>query len=257
MMETILKLKDVIHRVAVWFAAGTLPDARKPYIARPETLPCLNVGEVALKAGLYGMSIEPEELVRGVNSYLTLCAYLVADGYTVENALFRTRIRSPGEYDGDETAFPEGLCPEPRIRVSPAFRAYIREHVEVEFKGIDETHGHMFKFLDEASGRDSCLTPGYLLHIRGTGLKIAHDGKPEHVDKAGLWFVRAGDPALRTRAAAIAVNEPRRLIVLIPPGLPVGHEYRIEAVTQSSLKHSAQLLKEMRTVRSGDTFECI
>jgi hypothetical protein len=256
-METIFRLKDVIHRVRVWFVAGTLPDARKQYVARPETLPCLNVGEVALKAELYGMSVDPEEIVRGVNSYINLCAYLVADGYGIENALFRTRIRIPGEYDGYETAFPEGLCPEPRIHVSPAFRAYIREHVEVEFKGIDETHGHMFKFLDEASGQDSCLTPGNLLHIRGTGLKIAHDSKPEHVNEAGLWFVRADDPASRTRAAAVAVNEPRRLVALIPPGLPPGHEYCIEVVTQSSLRHGGRLLKDIRTVRSEESFECI
>jgi hypothetical protein len=256
-METISRLKDVIHRVTVWFMANTLPKAKKQYIARPETLPYLNTGEVAAKADLYGQSIDAEEMVRYVNSYINLCAYLVADGYGIENALFRTRIRIPGEYDGYETSLPDGLYPEPRINTSLAFQAYIREHVKLDFKGIDETHGHMFIFLDEASGTDLKVTRGGLFDIHGTGLKIAHDDEPAHINTVGLWFVLASNQATRIRVTAVAVNEPKQVIFVAPTTLVANQVYSIEIVTQSSVKNSGWMLVNTRTVRSEQTFQCV
>jgi hypothetical protein len=254
-MEIIHKLKDVVHHVAVWFVTNTLPEAKKQYAARPGILQHLDVGAVAAKAALYGESVDAEEMVRYVNRYINLCAYLVADGYSIENALFRTQIRVPGEYDGTETALPDGLYAEPRINISPAFRNYAREHVKVDFMGVDETNGHMFTFLDEVTGSDSVMTPGNLLHIHGTGMKIAHDDKPEHVREAGLWFVAATDPTSRTRAMAVAINEPRRMVGLTPSTLPTG-EYYIEIITQVSVKGGGKLLKDPRAVRSEQTLEC-
>ncbi|MDR1098562.1 MAG: hypothetical protein LBL57_10565 [Tannerella sp.] len=58
--------------------------------------------------------------------------------------------------------------------------------MEIEFRGIDEANGHMFTFLDEATGADNVMTPGNLFHIHGTSLKIAHDSKPEHAAATGL-----------------------------------------------------------------------
>lgn len=256
-METILKLKDVIHRIAVWFAVNTLPKAGKQYVARPAPRPYLDTGEVAAKADLYGESIDAEEMVRYVNRYLNLCAYLVADGYGITNILFRTRIRIPGEYDGNETDMPEGEYPVPRMNASPAFQAYIREHVTLEFKGIDERSGHMFTFLDEASGTDTGITRGNLFHIHGTGLKVKHDDKPEHIDKVGLWFVLAADPAVRLRAAALATNKPSTVTALVPAGLVAGFEYYIEIITQSNIRNNGYMLKNTRTVRSGYNFRCL
>jgi hypothetical protein len=255
-METINKQKDVIHHIEVWFEPNYLPEAKKPYLGRSQVLPYLTVEEVAAKAALYGLSVDPEEMTRYVKSYVNLCAYLVADGYGVENALFRTRIRIPGEYDGYETSLPEGLHAAPRINTSPVFQEYIREHVKLDFRGIDETQGHMFKFLDETSGTDTKITRGGLLQIHGTGLKIAHDDEPEHIDAVGLWFVSPFDPSERTRATAIAVNEPKQIVTVIPPTLRYDSCY-IEIVTQSSFRKGGYTLKDMRTMRSKHDFECV
>jgi hypothetical protein len=252
-METISKLKDVIHRVEVWFVQNYLPDAKKPYVGRSQILPMLDVEGVAAKASLYGQNVDPEEMIRYVKAYNSLCAYLVADGYGIENALFRTRIRIPGEYDGYETSLPRELHPSPRINASPAFQDYIRENVKLDFKGIDETQGHMFTFLDETSGTDSKVTPGGLFHIHGTGLKIAHDDEQEHIDAVGLWFVRADNPASRGRATAIAVNEPKQIVAVVPY-LAAGTDYDLEIVTQSSIKSGGHVMKNTRTVRSDRSF---
>jgi hypothetical protein len=260
-METISKLNDVIHHVDVWFVPNTLPDTlpdpKKPYIGRSQALPYLGVGEVAAKAVIYGEGINPEEMVRHVKIYHNVCAYLVADGYGISNALFRTRIRIPGEYDGYETALPDGLSPAPRINTSPAFKDYIKEHVRLDFKGIDETHGHMFTFLDESSGTDEKMTLGGLFHIRGTGLKIAHDDQQEHIAQVGLWFVQSSNPATRIRAMAVAVNEPKQIVTVVPNSLGAGQDYYLEIVTQSSVKSGAHVMKNTRTVRSGHDFQCV
>jgi hypothetical protein len=256
-METINKQKDVIHHVEVWFEQNTLPEARKPYSARSQVLPYLNVEEVATKAALYGLNIDAEEMARYVKSYNSLCAYLVADGYGVENALFRTRIRIPGEYDGYETSLPEGLHAAPRINTSPAFQQYIREHVKLDFKGIDETQGHMLAYLDEASGTDTKITLGRLLHIHGTGLKIAHDDEQEHIDAAGLWFIRVENPTVRVRAVSVAVNEPKQIVAVVPDNLSPGSDYYLEIVTQSGAKKGGYMLKDMRTMRSKHNFKCV
>ncbi|MDR2042289.1 MAG: DUF4469 domain-containing protein [Tannerella sp.] len=255
-METIKKLKDVIHHVGVWFEANTLPGAKKKYIARPEVLPGLDISEVAAKASLYGETVNPEEMIRNVESYCNLCAYLVADGYEIKNPLFHTRISVPGAYDGHETALPPGLLPTPRMNASPAFRRYIGEHVNIHFKGIDETCGHMFTFLNEATGKDDELTPGGLFRIHGTGLKILHDNQPSHIAAVGLRFIPANGQAPPLRATTFAVNEPRTLVVLIPPNLPED-DYFIEIVTQSPVKHGGTKLKIPRTVRSEQAFTCI
>ncbi|MDR0733719.1 MAG: DUF4469 domain-containing protein [Dysgonamonadaceae bacterium] len=248
-MNTIKQLKDVIHRVAVWFVANTLPEAKKKYVARPETLPYLGISEVAAKAEIYGESVDPDEMIRYVERYFNICAYLVADGYGIENQLFRTRIRIPGEYDGYETSLQPGLHPEVRINVSLGFRAYIREHVNLEFKGIDETQGHMFTFLDEATNLYDQITPGGLLRITGTGIKIADDGQPEHQAVVGLWLVDAASDA-RTRVSSVAVNEPRTIVALIPQDAHSASGFYLEVVTQTSAKNSGQLLKNPRTIRS-------
>jgi hypothetical protein len=250
-------MKDVIHHIEVWFVLNFLPGMKKPYMARSQTLPTLDVEGVAAKASVYGQNLNPEEMVRYVKAYNSLCAYLVADGYGIENALFRTRLRIPGEYDGYETSLPEGLYPAPRINTSPVFQEYIRETVKLDFKGIDETHGHMFKFLDEASGTDTKMTRGSLFHIQGTGLKIAHDDDPAHITATGLWLVISNSPTSRTRVTAIAVNEPKQIVFVVPANLSTGYTYYVEIVTQSSVKNGGQILKTVRTVRSEKTFQCV
>jgi hypothetical protein len=249
-METINKPKDVLHHVDVYFVLNTLPEAKKQFILRSAPLPYLNVREVATKAGIYGQNIDEEEMERYVNAYFNLSAYLVADGFGVENMFFRSRLRLPGEYEGYETSLPEGDFPEVRMNAAAGLRDYIREHVKLNFKGIDESSGRMIKFLDEASGLDNKITRGNLVHINGVGMKIASD--EEHAATCGLWFVRSGS-TVRTRATAVATNEPRTVVALVPAGLTASYEYYIEIVTQSRLK-SGGLLKEPRTIRSDHAF---
>jgi hypothetical protein len=137
-----------------------------------------------------------------------------------------------------------------RIQCAAAFRQYIRERVKVRIDGIDDTDGFIAETVDEKSGyTDEVMSFGNLLAIRGYDLKIEWDAA--HKDEAGLWF--DDGQGLRTKAKIIALNEPKTLKVIVPATLKVEGKYTLQIVTQSSAKHSAVLLKNIREVRS--TFE--
>ncbi|MDR1258457.1 MAG: DUF4469 domain-containing protein [Tannerellaceae bacterium] len=254
-METIIKLRYVIHRIAVWFVENTLPSRKKRYVAWLHTLPYLGVGEVAAKAPLYGEDVDREDMLRYVNQYLNLCAYLVADGYGIENSLFRTRIRVPGEYDSYDTSLPEDIYPEAGIRVSQAFRRYIRDHVKVDIKGVDETNGHIFTVTDDATGKENeVITIGKPVHIKGIGLKILHDDIQTHIDKVGLWFIPNGGMRIDYKSTFVIINETHTIAAIVPEDLVPDTDYYIELVTQSSVRGIGLLLREVRRMRTDHIF---
>ncbi|MDR0785979.1 MAG: DUF4469 domain-containing protein [Treponema sp.] len=86
---------------------------------------------------------------------------------------------------------------------------------------------------------------GNLLVIRGYGLKVEADA--DHAAQAGLFFDDGETAPLK--AEILAINEPRTLKAIVPT-LTVGKEYALKVVTQSSAKHSATLLKDLREIRS-------
>jgi hypothetical protein len=84
-------------------------------------------------------------------------------------------------------------------------------------------------------------------YIRGYGLKI--EGDDEHKDEVGLFFDNGQNPPIK--AEIVAVNEPRTLKAIVPVTFAVDGEYAFKVVTQSSAKHGAALLKNIREIRSN------
>jgi hypothetical protein len=239
-------VKDVMHRIAVKFTHAFLPEAKKPYNLRAVHQPILGVHEIASKADVYNIGTSPQVIEEGLTRGLRLICYLAADGYKISTELFNLKIRVPGEYDGSETHLPHGVFPLARLQVSAAFRKYLKERVNVEFDGVDQSEGLIAQATDEATELvDEVATIGNLLTIHGFGLKI--EGDEGHKDTVGLFFEpEVGNPV---KTEIIAVNEPRTLKVIVP-ALEAGKAYTLKAVTQSSAKHSGTLLKETREVRS-------
>jgi hypothetical protein len=236
-------VKDVIHRITAKFVRAFLPDAKKPYNLRAVFQPELDIHGVASKADVYNIETDPKIIEDGVNAFCELVYYLTADGYRIKTPLFNTRVRLPGEYEGNETSMLEGLRPQVRMQAAAAYRAYIEQRARVQFDGIEETDGMVAEILDEKTGHiDDMATIGNLLTLRGYGLKIEADDA--HRDQTGVFF--QGESGAPVRAEIIAVNENRTLKVIVPASLAAGAEYRLRVVTQGSSKHSGTLLKETR-----------
>jgi len=243
-------LKDIIHKIIVKFVPAFLPDAKKRYNLKTARQPELDIHGIAGKADIYNITTPPKVIEEGLTAGMELIYYLAADGYRIKTPVFNLNIKVRGEYDGNETHLPDGIFPEGRLQITGAFRAYLRNKVEVEFDGIEARDGFIAEAFDEASKLiDQAATIGNLLTIRGYGLKI--DSDEAHEQDVGLFF--EDDTGARVRATIVAVNVPRTIKVLVPAELAVGAEYRLVVVTQTLVNGGKAFLKEVRQVRADFT----
>jgi hypothetical protein len=183
----------------------------------------------------------------GLTAGFQLITYLVADGYKIKTELVNMRIRIPGEYDGTETHLPEGVRPEVRVIPSTSLRKYISEQVQIVFDGVEDPTGMIGRVKDEASGLvDEVITMNNIVTVRGYGLKI--DSDVQHAAQVGVFLV--DENQAETPVKAVALNEPRTLKLLMPDNLTVGAAYTLLIRTQSLVKGTTGLLKDVREVRS-------
>ena len=246
-MSLDFKEKDVMHGITAKYVQAFLPGAKKGFNAKAVFQPELDIHGIASKAKVYNINTSPKVIENGLNAAVQLINYLVADGYRIKTPLFRTRIRIPGEYDGSETHLPNGVYPEVRMTIAPEFREYIREHVQITFDGVEVTDGFIGQITDEFTEEvDQLITLGNIVAINGYGLKV--DCEAGNESQVGVFFCAAD--GTETRAKAIAVSAPRTLKVIVPTGLIDGDVYTIVVRTQTSVKNSANLLKEVREVVS-------
>jgi hypothetical protein len=241
------KVKDIFHKIVVKFVHAFLPDTKKPYNLKAVLQSEVDIHGIASKASVYNITTPPKVIEEGLTAGMELICYLAADGYKIKTPLFNLRLRVPGEYDGGETKLLDGTFPEVRLSVSSDFRKYIREHVQLEFDGIESNSGYIANVDDNADGTtDEIITVGGLIAIHGYGLKVESDA--EHADRAGVFFE---DPdGIRTKAEIVAVNEPKTLKLIVPATLKPDVDYYLAVLTQSTVKSTGSLLKNLREVRS-------
>lgn len=252
-MKQFLKpLTDTIHKVSVKFVTAFLPGAKKKYYAKAMLKTTLDIEGVAGKANVYNINVPAATIIDGFNTAMDLIFYLISDGYRFECDLFSIGLRIPGEYGGSETHLPEGVYPEIRITPSDTLRNYIKEHVTVIFDGIDEEDGSIDETKDEASATDDpTITRGYVVALKGKGLKIDHDA--EHTEQTGAFFANAAGE--ETRAKAIAVNQNRKVKLIVPDTLTPEALYSIVLRTQTSVKNPNTVVKVVREVRTPCTLK--
>jgi hypothetical protein len=248
-MSITFKPKDIIHRVTVKFVESFLPTAKKKYHAKVVFQPRLDIHGIASKAEIYNVGIDPKVIEDGLSAGLELIRYLVADGYVIDTPLFNLHLRIPGEYDGSETHITPGLYPRVSATFDGPFRQYIREHVQLNFDGVDDTNGYIGEAEDLTTGDvNQTVTIGGVLTIRGYGLKIESD--EEHSGEVGIFFEPVSGLGTRVAAKLLIVNEPRTLTILTDSRLTVNRSYVIVIDTQSSARSSNHLLKNVREIRS-------
>jgi hypothetical protein len=240
-------VNDVIHKISARFVRAFLPVAKKKYNLRAASQPELDIHGIASKAEVYNVTTPPKVIEEGLKAGMELIYYLAADGYKIKTPVFNLHIRLPGEYDGSETRLVEGARPEVSMRASPAFREYIGNKVQVEFTGTVASEGCIAEVTDEVTGKaNQNITAGNIISVRGSGLKV--DGDAAHKDQVGVFF--EASTGKRYKAAALPVNEPRTLKILVPQDILKGKEYRLVVVTQTYPRGNGRVLKELREVRS-------
>ena len=108
---------------------------------------------------------------------------------------------------------------------------------QASFRSFRLPNEHFSTTNNNTSGS---LTKGKTAEIKGSYIKIAG----EHTD-CGIYFTNM-DTKAKTKVPAenIALNEPSRLLILVPDSLPAGN-YELSITTQSS--SGKPLLKQPRT----------
>jgi hypothetical protein len=243
------KLKDVLHRIVVKFTQAYLPNAHKPFNLRAVLQQELSIHDIASKAEVYNIETSPKVIEEGMLAGMELIFYLAADGFKIKTPLFNLKVGIPGQYDGTETALPDGIKPQPLLTPTTDFRQFINNNVLVTFDGVDEVSAFISEVIDLHTGSiNEALSVGGVVEVRGIGLKVASE--PARSVQSGIYFVSDSDNSVRIKSNLIIVNEPRTIKANIPDTLASGGKYFIEIVTQLSSRGSGHILKELRTVRS-------
>jgi hypothetical protein len=239
-------IKDIMHTLLLKFVRAFLPEAKKNFYLKAVYQPELDIHGVASKAAIYDVGTSPKVIEEGVNAFMELVYYLTADGFKITTPLFSIRIRVPGEYDGSETSLPPGIFPVARLQVSADFRKYLKEKVQVQIDGKEETDGFIAQAIDEATGLvDEAATIGNVLTLNGYGMKL--ETAPGHHTEAAIFF--KPPTGLPTEVSVIAVNEPRTIKLIVPATLTVGTAYQLVINTMSSVKsgHPTKVMRDMRS----------
>lgn len=219
-------------------------DVANDYTATVKTLLPKTIDEIAdeiVKATAYNR----ETVVGIITSYDKKIIELVCAGNTVNtgSALYAPAL--PGSFIGkDGVVDPAKHKAHVNINPSAAFRKEL-EKVQPVFSGnvLDSGGARIGLVTDSATGRtDGFMTPGNTIDV--TGKKI----RSLNADGSGIGsvkFVNAETDEVAATVTSLTINEPSRIILVVPTSLAEG-TYRLEVETYYS--NSNTLLKVPRTL---------
>lgn len=192
-----------------------------------------------------GTAYNRETVIGVITLYDKKIIESVCQGSTVNTGSTLYAPALPGSFIGtDGVVDPAKQKPYVNINPSSAFRKELETVVPV-FSGnvLDSGGARIGLVTDSATGRtDGFMTPGNTIDI--TGKKI----RSLNADGSGIGsikFVNAETDAVAATIASTSINEPKRIILVVPASLPEG-TYRLEMETYYS--NTSTLLKSPRTL---------
>jgi hypothetical protein len=247
-MSGLTTVTEVLHRIRVKLYPNYLPKIEGEYIARTDNEAALTIEQVcsALK-NRGGYTGSYEDIVEHVKLFLDEAAYQLCDGYAVNATYFSVHPKVRGTFNSKHERATEEAHP-----VAFAFRVRgplrdIAKYIVVEVEGVADTNGYIEELTDIATGAvNEIVTPGDNITITGHKLKVMGDAR-----KAGLFFVAPGTPEIAAKVPRLAVNDPSKLVGIVPQLLPDKNWYVEVQTTYSGASNTP--LKEMRVIRSDFT----
>jgi hypothetical protein len=187
-----------------------------------------------------GMELKPETVKDVVTRYHNKSLDLLLQGYHVNDGLVYMHASVKGALY-DKTWNPE----KNHIHVAIAQGAEMRKAIaetSVEIIGEHPEPIAIYSITDLMTKKtDSTITQGFNAEIKGTYIKVTGD-KPE----CGIHFRSiASQTDYAVNPEYISVNEPSRIIIIVPPSIPKDI-YELRITTQFT--GANKMLKEPRTV---------
>ncbi|MDR8394393.1 DUF4469 domain-containing protein [Aliifodinibius sp. S!AR15-10] len=169
-----------------------------------------------------GSILKPTETEAVINNYWATIADYVRRGETYKDDHISIHFGISGTFTGDDDRFDpnrHSLIVSARLKDAITGAA---EEVELRKVDSDRVAPEIETVYDWGSEtNDDILTPGDVLELSGTHLKI-HD----NLEEEGVFFVSQSDDS-EAKAEQIRTNEPKTLTMRIPESLAAG-PYRIE-----------------------------
>jgi hypothetical protein len=231
-----------LHKIRAKLYANNMPQMQGKYIARScRAEDVLSVEQVCRSArSRGGFTGALADMTACVRAYHDECAYLVADGFAVENKYFSVHPAISGTFEHPTDAVDKT---EHRIDIVHRERSALRrifDIIEVRIDGLADAGAYISEVRDMDSGAvNAVLTPGGMVVIKGRGVRILGDAPI-----VGLYFEDAAGSAMRVPPRQLAVNSASELIAIMPP-LESGIR-RIRIVTQYGF--GGNLLKKPREI---------
>jgi hypothetical protein len=186
-----------------------------------------------------GMELKRETAIDVITRFNRKCVDLALSGHSVNTGLVNMHATIRGSFYDKKWDDERN-----RLRVSITQGTDLRratDETEVNILGEQGELIALFGITDLSTGKtDGTLTRGFNAELRGTMIRIAGNDPT-----VGLWLrnLETGED-LRLPDVQIALNEPSRLLLLVPTSLEAG-EYGLRVTTQFS--HGNKPLRTPRT----------
>ena len=227
------------HILRAWLKDNPLTADTSDFVAVPVINASLNVSDIIALLKQEGMEIKEETALDIITRFFRKAEEVILNGNSVNMGFVVARPMIKGVFK-DKTWDKEKHS----IYVNMTQGAELRKSIaktKVEILGEQSSPMAIFTLVDTTNNNTSgSLTKGKTAEIKGSYIKIAG----EHTD-CGIYFTNM-DTKAKTKVPAenIALNEPSRLLILVPDSLPAGN-YELSITTQSS--SGKPLLKQPRT----------
>ena len=237
-------VEQILHYIKVKLYKNYLPKVKGKYIARTDNNKTLSMEDVCAslktRAGFTG---KPDDLLGYVRQYYEEVAFLLSDGFAVNNGYYCIYPNIGGTFDSIHETHDHRKNP---VSIRFSVRAKLRnliKNIEVIIDGMADTSGYIAEYTDtDESSVNAFFVPKDQFIIRGHKIKIEGDS-PD----IGVYFVPVDDPAKAVKVSRIAKNSSTEIIGIAPD---TEYQYnRIEIRTQYS-GSSNKILKSTRTITS-------
>ncbi|MEJ8607218.1 DUF4469 domain-containing protein [Riemerella anatipestifer] len=229
-----------MNTLKAWLRPNLLTkDDPNDFVAVPLLGGSLGITEIIDALKKEGMEIQTETAIDIITRFNRKASELVLNGYSVNTGLVYMRPAIKGVFY-DKTWDKEKHSVYVNVNQGTDLRKATND-TKVEILGEQSSPMSVFSITDKATGKaDGTLTKGKNAEIKGTYIKI-DGGNP----KNGIAFKNLDNQnEVKLAKDSIVINEPSRLLILVPSDLEAGN-YELSITTQSS--KGTTLLKEPRT----------
>ena len=226
------------NTLKAWLRDNPLTSDPSDFVGVPASVGSISIAEIVAELKKEGMEIKEETAIDIISRFNRKSTELVLQGYVVNTGLVIMRPAIKGAFR-DRTWDKDKHSVYVNVNQGAELRKAISQ-TKVEFLGEQSSPMAIFGITDLSTGKtDGTLTKGKNAEIKGTYLKVAGT----HADN-GVYLTNI-DTKAKTKLTDLVLNEPSRLLVLIPTSLPAGN-YELSITTQFSSGKNV-FLKEPRT----------